>query len=68
MIHIVPKDSSPYAALAHSPYYPPLTAPGNGREAQNNLTLGYLNLFLVSDTYSKSYLKAWIDIVLCIRS
>lgn len=54
MIHIVPKDSFPYPALAHSPYHPPLPASGNGLEARNNLTLGYLNLFWISDACWKS--------------
>lgn len=68
MIHIVPKDSFPYPALAHSPRHPPPSASGNGQEARNDLTLAYLNLFLISDTCRKSHLKALIDIVLCIAS
>lgn len=67
MIHIVPKDSFPYSALARSPHHPPLPASGNGQEAQTSLTLSYLNLLLISDTCKKSYLKALIDTVLCIR-
>lgn len=67
MIHIVPKDSFPCSALALSPYHPPLPASGNGQEARASLTLSYLNLLLISVTCKKSYLKALIDIVLCIR-
>lgn len=54
MIHSVPKVSFPQPVFIPH-HHSHLPAFGNGREAQNNLTLSYLNLLLISDTCRKTW-------------